>query len=263
MDILSHTLTGIAVSTALLPISNTGLKGKIAIICAGGLGGIFPDLDVISLWSKFDVTIGKLFNLSHTGKEIYSAKFWYSHHAFLHSVAAGLLLTLLIGMLILKVKKITYKELFTTKRYFIFLLVFITGFIFHLLQDMPTPSSTWNGVRFFWPIATYTGGTGKIWWWNNYDIFLIIVSVIFINFFVLILIKKKQKLIFIPVIIFGLGLIFSMYQVNTRAFDFNYNGNCPDYSLYEQKSKELQEEILGKKLYKFMKNLDNKLPFYF
>ncbi len=265
MDILSHTLTGVAVSTTLLPFSKSTLKGNGAIIFMGGIGALLPDFDVISLWSKFDGTIGKLFNLSTSGKDIYSSKLWYSHHGFLHSIFAGLLLTFIIALLIsLKKRKINYRILFNSRQKIVMLSAFFIGFIFHLLEDMPTPASVWGGVRFFWPSLTYVGGTGQIWWWNNYDIFLIIFSVIIINSVVIIFLKRRKKaFVYLPALMFSMGLFLSINQIKSRSFDFGYTGYSSNYSEFELRSKEIQREILGVRLFKLMNGFDNKIPINF
>jgi hypothetical protein len=66
------------------------------VIGFSGLGGALPDFDAISLWSGFDKTFGKLFNLSNSGEVIYFSKFWYSHHGFLHSILASVILAFCI-----------------------------------------------------------------------------------------------------------------------------------------------------------------------
>lgn len=100
MDILTHTLCGVAAGTVLAGFSRKSPKYKLSVIAVSGVGGALPDMDAISLWSKFDGTFGAIFQLNHSGKEIYTSKFWYSHHAFFHSVLAGILFSLLLGFLI-------------------------------------------------------------------------------------------------------------------------------------------------------------------
>lgn len=72
------------------------------------------------------------------------------------------------------------------------MLGFSTGYLMHLLEDLPTPSGSWDGINFLWPSTQYYGGIGEIWWWNNYDIFLIVVTVCLINA-VLILLPNQFK----------------------------------------------------------------------
>lgn len=104
MDIISHTLTGVAVGTVLTTISNANWKQKGLVILAGALGGGLPDFDAISLWSKFDSTIGLAFDLKHSGKEIYFGKFWYSHHGAFHSILAPLML-IFVSVLVKSIRK--------------------------------------------------------------------------------------------------------------------------------------------------------------
>lgn len=265
MDILSHTLSGVAVSTAILPFCKCGFKGKAGIVLLGGFGGLLPDFDVISLWSKFDGTIGRLFGLELSGKEIYFSKLWYSHHGFLHSIVAAILLTGIIGVLILFLSRNrSFKTFISARTSQLILMAFFLGFFFHLLEDMPTPASVWGGVRLWFPSMEYIGGSGKIWWWNNYDIFLIIVTVIVLNIIILSfpVIRRKTTPVF-PALVFLAGFIFALVQINSRSVDFAYTGHTPNYYDYEIKSKQIQKEILGENLYNLMVKIDNKIPLNF
>lgn len=265
MDILTHTLSGVAVGTVVSSFSKVGFKEKLKIIIISGLAGALPDIDAISLWSGFDSTFGEFFRLSKSGREIYSAKYWYSHHAFFHSITAGMLFTFILGgisLLINRIRSSNFSKHLYNKR--LLLLGFLFGYLIHLIEDMPTPSSTWGGVNFLWPYKTYIGGTGDIWWWNNYDVFLIVVFVILIN----ILIQLIQRFISIDtrkltVIFFVLGTSLVITQIKTRSFDFAYNGYSTNYQNSEIKSKQIQKEILGVRLYQLMEGFDNKLKIYF
>ena len=266
MDIISHTLTGVAVGTVLATVSNGSFKEKGLIILAGGFGGALPDFDAISLWSRFDATLGSLLNLEHTGKQIYFGKFWYSHHAALHSILAPIVLILLsivAGSAFRRNFKISKVKANVIKRKYS-LIAFFFGFVFHLLEDMPTPSSVWGGVNLFFPGSSYVGGFGKIWWWNNYDLVLIILGVIILNLFINLIPKASHKLRTIGSIsIFTLGLFFFLVQINTRPTDFNYSGHTTNYSQLEAESKRIQREILGERLFKIMTEIDNKIPLNF
>jgi hypothetical protein len=90
LDILSHSLSGLALGTVLASFAQ-GPRRKLAILGIATFGGALPDLDAISMWSGFDRTFGSWFQLNQSGRFIYSAKFWYSHHAFFHSLLAPLL----------------------------------------------------------------------------------------------------------------------------------------------------------------------------
>ncbi len=269
MDILTHTLSGVAVGTVAAGFSDYGQQNKLKIILLSGFGGALPDIDAISLWSGFDSTIGNFFNLSVSGKEIYSSKFWYSHHAFTHSLIAGLLFAVSIGIIsylietIFKISK--SKSLINSiNKNKVMIIGFFLGFVIHLIEDMPTPASTWGGINFFWPSKSYIGGTGDIWWWNNYDIFLIVVLVIFLNI-ILIIIKRyiNFNLKKLTVGVFIIGFTIALIQIKTRDFDFAYVGHAKNYQQFENKSKQIQKDILGDRLYKIMESFDNKLKIYF
>ena len=268
MDILSHTLTGTAVGTVVASFSNDKDQHPLWIILIASFGGALPDFDAISLWSKFDEVFGKLWFLNHTGKEIYFGKYWYSHHAALHSITFAILLpfSFLSTRYLLKNRKdFVLKGIssyLNSKK--LLIIAFSIGFTFHLLEDMPTPYCVWGGVRMFFPVSTYYGGFGKIWWWNNYDIFLLIISVILLNSILLITQSFfKLHVRKLCVSIFALGAIISVYQINTRDFDFNYVNHTKEYQTYELKSKEIQQKILGETLYNIMLEFDNSISLNF
>ncbi len=264
MDIISHTLTGVAVGTVFATISNGSLKRKSLILLVGGLGGALPDLDAISLWSKFDSTIGTFLNLKHSGKEIYFGKLWYSHHAFFHSLLAPIIL-ILISLIINGIRKLRLPKivkLFKRNKYLY--LTFFFGFFFHLLEDMPTPACVWGGVNLLFPSSSYIGGFGKIWWWNNYDLVLIIFSVIVVNLIINFLPKNYYVAkVRLSVMMFFFGVSLFLYQINNRSVDFSYTGHTHDYDKFELQSKQIQQKILGDKLFKIMTKIDNKIPLNF
>lgn len=266
MDIISHTLTGIAVGTTLATISNSDWKIKALIILTGGFGGALPDFDTISLWSSFDSTLGSFFNLNHSGSDIYFGKFWYSHHAAFHSILAPIFIISIVIIVKTCLKRnLKFSKIFIeikTNRFFY--LSFLLGFILHVLEDIPTPSSFWGGVNLFFPNSEYIGGFGKIWWWNNYDLVLIIFSVIILNLVVNLLTNRFQKLkSYISISIFSIGVISFLVQINTRSFDFSYSGYSVDYYEFETQSKTIQKEILGETLFQFMVKIDNMIPLNF
>jgi len=259
MDIISHTLTGFAVGTVVAIISDKDWKKRFSIMFAGALGGVLPDFDAISMWSKFDNTIGAFFNLKHSGQEIYFGKFWYSHHAAFHSLLAPIILImifiLLSSIIRRKFKKIDIIENISQKRYVF--LAFFLGFSFHLLEDMPTPSSHWGGVNFFFPSTEYIGGFGKVWWWNNYDLFLIIFTTVTLNFLISFLPKFIYKLKVISSIsIFIIAIFIGLYQINTRGIEFSYAKKKYNHNGFELKSLEIQKDILGEKLFNIMLKID-------
>lgn len=269
MDILTHALSGVAFGTVISGLYKYKFKNQLSVITLGGFGGVLPDIDAISLWSRFDSTFGRIFNLTHSGKEIYSLKFWYSHHGFMHSIEACLLFGLLLGFMIhlinSRFKAISLINISTSfKNNKLYLITFITGFLFHLLGDLPTPGSTWNGINLFWLSKNYIGGSGEIWWWNNYDIFLIFLSIIILNLIVIFVGRLMNKKIFkLTLLIFLIGFVLIIYQIKTRSFDFNYKGHTTNYEFFEQKSKDMQKQILGTKLYRFMVKVDNKIKLNF
>lgn len=257
MDILSHTSTGIAFGTVAAAYAPVSFKKRLSILLIGAIGGALPDIDALSLWSKFDTTLKPLFNIKHSGADIYFGKLWYSHHAAMHSMLMGLFLTALLfaGHWIRRKPAI----LFTYKWH---LIAFYGGFLFHLLEDMPTPYAVWGGVRLFWPLDNYVGGFGKIWWWNNYDLFLIIWVVIAINLIVLLL-KSIRWLKHSTSMVFVVGVMVFLFQINTRKVNYQYKNHTNSFKQFEQQSKQEQERILGKKLYRIMERLDQKIPLNF
>ncbi len=269
MDILTHTLSGLAAGTVAAGFSKKGPAAKATIVAVSGLGGALPDLDAVSLWSGFDATIGRFFGLTHPGADIYSGKLWYSHHGFLHSLAAGVVLALLVGLVAYIIGR--RRGVPGSKRFGVNLRGNIplpagamAGFTIHLLEDMPTPASTWGGVRLFWPLKTYIGGTGDIWWWNNYDLFLIAL-VVFVAGAILLLAQRFIRLDVRRIIIavFALGCVVSVVQIRSRDVDYAYVGHTDKYGQFEAASKEQQREIMGDRLYRAMEWLDGKLPVHF
>ena len=266
MDILTHICSGVAVATVIASFAKEKDIKPLKILGFGALGGAFPDIDAISMWSHFDSTIGHFLGLSHTGRTIYGAKFWYSHHAFFHSVAAALIIALLLvlmGYLLRKVRKGNKKEtLFEyCKRKWWLLGAFIAGYLCHLLGDLPTPSSVWGGVNMFYPSDAYVGGSGKIWWWNNYDIFLLLVACIIANTVVILTCKRHLRQLTVGIALLTFTLI--AVQTNTRHYDYAYIGNASNYAEMEQQSKTEQERILGGRIYKCMKWVDDHIPLNF
>lgn len=263
MDILTHTLSGVAVATVVASSSKIDISKKINYLILGAFAGALPDFDAISLWSKFDKYFGKILNLKHTGNTIYFSKFWYSHHGFLHSIFASILLiTIFLLMFYLFQNQFKLKDYFYVNK--LYFLTFILAFNLHLLEDMPTPACVWGGVNYFWPSKTYIGGSGDIWWWNNYDIFLIVVFVIITNCVLHMVHYYFQfRLIKLTLTVFIIGFCLSLYQIKTRGYDFNYYGHDVDFRKNELKSKEIQKKILGNKIYSFMVKFDKRVKLNF
>jgi membrane-bound metal-dependent hydrolase YbcI (DUF457 family) len=270
MDILTHTLSGVAIATATATYVQTTPLRKGKILAIGALGGFWPDIDAVSMWSRFDTTFGQWFNLSHTGREIYGMKLWYSHHAFFHSILASLLFGLLLFLFIYflyrifrnKEKKFSFKAF--TRKHIIYPITFTLAYWMHLFGDLPTPASVWGGIDMWWPLGEYVGGYGHIWWWNNYDIFLLVVLCIIINLLVPVMsgyIRKRKREFAVEC--FALMLSVIILQCVLRQHDYAYTGNTTKYAEMEENSKKEQERILGKRIYRFMEWFDRKMPFYF
>lgn len=266
MDILIHTLSGTTTAAFISTFSNSSRSTKLLWVLIGGFAGALPDMDAISLWSKFDGTIGKWLHLSHSGMEIYFGKFWYSHHGFFHSLIAALLLSFLF-ICIRKIvsKKTHWKEYVKLKETQFVFAVFFFAYVSHLIGDLPTPGAAWGGIRLFFPFEMYIGGYGATWWWNNYDVFLYLT--IATLFFVLIILLEN-RFSKSDIIKFSLGLyIFSIslstYSITHRSIDYAYTGNTSRYDYYERTSKMDQYNKLGSWTYGKMRKLDIKLPVYF
>jgi inner membrane protein len=253
LDIITHTLSGVLVG-ATVASSAISTKAKINIILVGALGGCLPDIDAISLWSGFDDTFGKIFNLNHAGHEIYFSKFWYSHHGFFHSIAA-IIVYLLLYVTVMKMDAIMAKQS-TNVNYHAFV-AFSGGYLAHILKDLPTPSGSWGGINLFWPSSEWIGGTGQTWWWNNYDIFLIVLVSCTINIIMAFWNTKWKKTVSITIL--SMAFFMIIFQINNRHFDFNASG----YGAKESISLDIQREILGEKLFDFMVKLDNKIKINF
>jgi hypothetical protein len=133
------------------------------------------------------------------------------------------------------------------------MLGFSSGYLMHLLEDLPTPSGSWGGINFLWPSTQYYGGTGEIWWWNNYDIFLIVITVSTINAALILLPKQFNKVKkTIPFCVFLFGIIFSTCQIKSRNYDYN----LATFDQKEQISLEKQKLILGNRLFEVMRLFD-------
>lgn len=270
MDILTHAISGTAVATTAATFVKVKPLGRAKILLAGTLGGVFPDIDAVSMWSRFNGTFGKIFGLSHSGREIYGMKLWYSHHAFFHSLLASILFGLLLLGIIYLIKKRKKNRISNSltpsflSSHIIYFVAFVLGYWAHLVGDLPTPASVWGGIAFLWPSQEYIGGYGKIWWWNNYDIFLLILSSIALILLVPLLSKyiRSRAKIF-SVLILSITLSLTVIQINTREFDYAYENNTTRYAEMEQNSKKEQERILGKRLYGYMMWFDSKMKFHF
>lgn len=266
MDILTHTLTGAAAGTVAASLSGGSGRRQAGIVLLSALGGALPDVDAISLWSRFDATLGQWLNLKHSGHTIYFSTFWYSHHGFMHSLAAALLFTLagLAASYLQHWRTEACTGLVGSLQYNAWPAGgFAGGYILAILQDMPTPSGIWGGVRFWWPAETYSGGTGTIWWWNNYDLFLIVTAVVILNILLLLVLHQKPAKRIVPALVMLAGAGLFLYQIHGREIDFNYHEYRPNPVQLEQKSLKQQQELLAPHLYTSMRRFDEKLPIAF
>ena len=249
MDILTHTFSGFACGTVVASLHQGSLFDKVGIVLAGSIGGCLPDLDAISLWSGFDQYIGSVLSLP-SGREIYFGKFWYSHHCFMHSLAA--LIFLGVIYFLLRICSRPAGSVFSGYHLYS-VLGFSFGYLMHLLEDLPTPSGSWGGINLFWPLTKYYGGTGEIWWWNNYDIFLIVVTVCLINAVLMLLPNQFNKVKrLLPICVLVCGITLSVFQIKSRNFDFN----ASSFTEKEHISLEKQKLILGNRLFEVMRLVD-------
>jgi inner membrane protein len=249
MDILTHTFSGFACGTVVASLHQGSLFDKVGIVLAGSIGGCLPDLDAISLWSGFDQYIGSVLSLP-SGREIYFGKYWYSHHSFTHSLVGlvSFIMTFSIFIIFRRSDQIKISS------YHLFWLIsFSSGYLLHLVEDLPTPSGSWGGINLFWPLTKYYGGTGEIWWWNNYDIFLIVVIVCLINAVLMLLPNQFNKVKrLLPICVLVCGITLSVFQIKSRNFDFN----ASSFTEKEQISLEKQKLILGNRLFEVMRLVD-------
>ncbi len=268
MDILTHIVSGVAVSSVVAGFAISSPVSMKRILAAGALGGAFPDMDAISLWSKFDTTIGKWLGLAHSGKDIYFGKFWYSHHGFCHSIAAAIIVGFLIGCWVFFYRWMRRKK---EKNFVYFFkdnlpvyLAFVLGCLAHAVGDLSTPASVWDGMRLFWPLPVYVGGWGDIWWWNNYDIFLIISVCALLNILLILsayVIRFRVHIIVFVIALLALAGVW--WQTDNRKTDYAYKGHTPHYNELEEKSMAEQRRILGDNFYRAMRRFDDWLPFNF
>jgi len=253
MDIFTHAAAGAVAGSAMsVKFRNPTL------ILIGILGGVIPDIDAVSLWSGYNSLIAPFFGISRSGKEIYFAKLWYSHRGFMHSIAAGFFLSAIhfgISKIFGKSKK---DSLILSGTLF-------SAYCTHLFLDYHTPAYLWGGMNLFWPWSYYAGGTGRVWWWNNYDVFLILVSA----FILLTAYPLYGKFLsgrwrrMVPVLVPVICFVLINIQIFSRSNLYDYTNYSKQYKMMEKKSRDEQRKILGKGLYRFMEEVDRRIPFNF
>lgn len=253
MDIITHTTSGLTIAYAGATIANVSAKEKAMYVLFGALMGALPDLDAISLWSKFDSLFGWAFHES--GREIYSSKKWYGHHGFFHSLAAGLLFATLLSLGLKKWFRASFK---------LSIVLLLASYTVHLAEDLITPNGPWGGIRLFFPAAKYIGGGGYIWWWNNYDLYFIVlmllVGLLFVNLIKQFL-KIPFRLISSSLVVISASLF--IIQMLDRPINFNANQSHKTYHELEEISVQYQKETLPPTIFNIFRNFDQSIPLYF
>lgn len=227
----------------------------VASMLLGGLAGAFPDLDAISQWSGFDSSIGTWFNLA-PGDDVYSGRWWYSHHAFTHSLLCSLLFATFTFAALMRFRK---QPQVRFQRAIHFAAVVALGWNAHLAGDLPTPAGSWDGIAYWWPSQHYIGGTGHTFWWNNYDIFLLICLGLLVHGICWLWLKKHSHWT-APITTLS-AILLIVYQLHQRPVDFN--DRTRPYQERERISLEYQHRLLGDRLFHWMQALDQSLPVYF
>lgn len=266
MDILTHSLSGAMAATAIAPLCGKPKCRTLWVIGSGGVGAVMPDIDVITRWSGFDATIGRWFDLSRSGRAIYHANLWYSHHNFCHSLVAGVLFTLIMAMAIFLITKgfaLRRGAANSLNAWWVYPAAFFLGFCMHLAGDLPTPGSTWHGIKLFWPHAGPVGGFGYIWWWNNYDIFLLLLAGCSVNLMLIFLnnVIKIRSLKVVPLLLCMVVIGAAVFQIAHRPVRFSDSGG--GWAEREGQSLIVQRQILGDQLHRIMLEMDRQLPFPF
>lgn len=159
MTPIEHTLCG-ALAGSLVAYGCPGPpRGRHHWIAWAAVGAAAPDLDAISL----------LF--SHA---TYFGKAWYSHRAFLHSIAGALFLAMLLPALYAAFRRggSTTQE---GRRRWLYssAAALFGGALIHLLGDLPTPPGPWDGLPLFFPLPFRVGGWSHIGWVNAALIYLL------------------------------------------------------------------------------------------
>lgn len=249
-----------AAGTVCASLSRRSFAQKMLIVLTGTVAGALPDLDVISLWSGFDDSIGAWMGIEHSGRDIYFGKYWYSHHAITHSLFASVVCSLVLGLLML------LRQSNRLKFAWVYPLTFFFGYQMHLWGDTPTPGSVWEGIMYWFPSSEYLGGWGLTWWWNNYDIFLWLSLCIVINWLVaLVRIWVKQPLLkWLPSLVFVVCVGMCVHNLLDRGDSFNYvDYERAKFRDFEQRSLDKQREILGDRLFHMMRKFDESVNLNF
>ena len=245
-------------ASALLPVVKPKPWQVPLVLLVGAFGGALPDVDAISQWSGFDATIGRWFGLAHEGSDIYYNQFWYSHHGITHSILGMLLLT---GVFLLIMRVCLPKR--KRKWNWTFALPFMLAYFAHILEDLPTPGSVWEGVMLFCPFRPWVGGTGDIWWWHNYDLFLLFLLCFVLNTLIHSISRwvPSLKRRMVTVWVFGAMVVLSVVQIARREYDYDYvNWHREGYNKRDAAAIEFQRKVLGDDLTDFMLEVSEKTP---
>ncbi|MEM9983536.1 MAG: metal-dependent hydrolase, partial [Bacteroidota bacterium] len=252
------------IGTVVAGLSLVRPAQKVKIVLAGALGGVWADIDGLSLWAGFDRFIGTPLGLSESGFEIYFGTHWYSHQSFFHSILGLLVVTGLFWYLssLLYAHGLKRARRWTQAAEYLapYFYAFAGGYALHLIGDLFTPAGNWGGIRLLYPLDQYVGGWGMVWWWNNYDIFLLLCLALVFNVFSLVafsMLSKAGK--WLPSVIYACCFLLVGFQFHYRNYDFNHQGYLPR----EAASHDFQKQVLSEPIYDAMVNLDRKLPVYF
>lgn len=242
-----------AAGTVCASLSKRSFGQRALIVLTGAVAGALPDLDVISLWSGFDDTLGKLLGINHDGRDIYFGKYWYSHHAITHSFFASVVCSIALGLLML------FRKSNRVRFAWVYPVAFFFGYQMHLWGDTPTPGSRWEGIMYWFPSSEYIGGWGLTWWWNNYDVFLLLALCILLNWVVAILRNwiKVSWVKYVPTLIFVACISTAVSNLLNRGDSYNYNSyERAQFQSFEQRSLDTQRDILGDDLFEMMRKFD-------
>lgn len=264
MDTLIHILLGLATATVIGSQVACRPAQKWKILLLGIIGGVFPDIDAISLWTGFDSSIGQWFPLSHTGREIYHGHLWYSHRGFMHSLLGLLLwstiLTYLLSAFYTYILKGARHIRGAISYLWPYFAAFAAAYGMHLVADLFTPAGTWGGIRLFFPFEVYVGGWGMVWWWNNYDIFTLLLVCVAVNSAAHLFMRSGSRNLRLSTLAVWIGCMgFMGFQIHARGIDFNTD----DFVARDYKALTFQAHHLPKPWFETLWKMDEAIPWYF
>ncbi|MDX1906617.1 MAG: metal-dependent hydrolase [Bacteroidia bacterium] len=262
MDIVNNIVAGCLGASFIASATPARPARQIKIILSGIIGGIFPDIDGLSLMTSADSWCRTLLGIS--GENLYFGHHALSHLGFFHSLMGLVVCTLGAGLLTSWIYFQPMRHAASFVAAFRYLLVYIVafglGYVLHLAGDLAGPAGIWGGVRLFFPYEAYVGGWGHLWWWNNYDIFLILAFACILNLGFMLRYRAGSRLLArVSALTVCLALILAVVQVVHRGEAFNEGS----FSYREEYSRQVQQQILGPGLYHWMEELDYRLPVLF